>query len=551
MDITVADLLKTGALKNARMVAGHQGINNLVKGVTIIEAPDIVNWLSGGELLLTSLYSTPAGSLDYKEYIKKMAEKGVSALAIKIKRFVDAIPQEIIDAGNEFGLPIIEMEASIRYIDIMNPVMAELLNSQVEKLKYFKEVQERFTMLALQCEGMDAIVHTLAELVGNPVAVYDKNNKCLASTDARLDSFTDLKDFSLREELNKKFSYYRQMVKYPGIGEETVSQVIVPIQALGQIRAYLTVAELNSRLAEKDFISLEHAATVVCLDMVKRFAVREVEQKFSNDFLQDIVSGNIDTKIILERASIMDWDLSKPYYTMVFKISNLDQYIYENKDRNLFLQGVKSELVAAITSATKAYTKGCIVGSKGDSFIVLWPTSGESDVVMKSLKKAAQEIQKQVRSIIKTAHIAVGLGNIAWTLEEIPRSFNEAQDAIVIGTRLFDKDLIISFEELGVYRLLSKFEERGVLKEFIPLPLIKLMEYDKENHGDLLETLEVFLENNGNASKAAKELFVHYKTILYRLERIKEITNIDFENKADRLQIELGLKIINFIEKEK
>jgi purine catabolism regulator len=143
MEITVKSLLQEGPLKTSEVVAGVQNLQNSVKGVTIMEAPDIVDWLAGGELLLTSLYSTLGGKVNYREFIQKLAVKGVCALAIKVRRFVDYIPPEILQTAEEVGLPIIELEGSVRFVDVMYPVMEMLFNKQVVELKYYKEVQER------------------------------------------------------------------------------------------------------------------------------------------------------------------------------------------------------------------------------------------------------------------------------------------------------------------------------------------------------------------------------------------------------------------------
>ncbi len=94
-------------------------------------------------------------------------------------------------------------------------------------------------------------------------------------------------------------------------------------------------------------------------------------------------------------------------------------------------------------------------------------------------------------------------------------------------------------------RLLCKFSENNDLEEFIPKSIHNLMTYDQENNTNLLNTLEVFLKTNSNATQTAKELFVHYKTVLYRLEKIKEVSGIDLANNKDRLEAELGLKIVS------
>ncbi|MEL1135650.1 PucR family transcriptional regulator ligand-binding domain-containing protein [Desulfitobacterium sp. THU1] len=551
MEITVKDLLRVGPLKTSQVVAGYQKLDNVVKGVTIIEAPDIVNWLSGGELLLTSLYSGPGEGMDYQEFIRKMAEKEVSALAIKVRRFVQDIPTEIIEAANQYGLPVIELEGSIRFVDVMYPVMEELFNSQVVKLKYYKDVQERFTTLALQCEGPEAIVNTLEELVGNPVAVYDKNFKCIQSTHSALERFQVPEEFALRENLNDKFFYYRQSVTYPELEGQCIPQVVVPIQAFNQIKGYLTIVELNKPIIDMDFISIEQAATVTTLDMVKRFAVKEVEYKFKNDLLEHILSGELGSTNAQERINLMEWDLNRSYYVVLFNLKNLDSYHAEHRSQHkMALQSIKTEITSLISGMIKTHTRDFIIGNKVDKIVLLLPVNDSQENSLVKVKRIVQEAQVQLRKRMKKLCVEVGIGDVANGAEEIPRSYKEALDALSYGGMLHDGNAVVAFSDLGVFRILCKFAERNSLEEFIPKSLLKILKHDQENAAELLKTLEIFLECNGNASKAAKELFIHYKTILYRLERIKEIAQLDLEDSKNRLELEMGLKMLRLMENQ-
>lgn len=549
MEITVKDLMQFGPLKTSHVVAGYQNLHNVVKGVTIMEAPDIVNWLAGGELLLTSLYSTSGGDVNYQEFIRKLSDKGICALAVKVRRFVDNIPLEIIESANEVGLPIIEVEGNVRFVDIMYPVMEMLFNKQVIELKYYKEVQERFTALALHCEGLESITETLAELVGNPVAVFDKSRKCLHTTDKKINQFSEVTELYDRELLSDKFSFYRHLVVFPSYGDEPIPQVVVPIQALSQIKAFLTVAEINKPLQDMDFICLEHAATVVTLDMVKRFAVREVEQKFRNDIIENLISGEVKVNTLLERASLLEWDINRPFVVVLFNIKYIDAYLVEKKAQQdkLALQGIKSEIQTMITSLMKVQTRDFILGHKGDSIIVLWPVHEKLEKLLKDIRKTGLEVQNQTKNRLKKILISIGIGDVAAEIQDIPQSYKEAQDAILFGEMLHGDNVITSYEELGVLRILCKFGKRNALEEFVPRPLKKLFEYDQVNQGELLKTLKVFLECNGNATKAAKELFIHYKTLLYRLERIRDITELNLEDNKNRLELELGLKIMRLL----
>jgi len=194
MEITVRDIMEIGPLREAKLLAGKHRADNIVKGITIIEVPDIVDWLSGGEILLTSLYNVRNEIMSFRDYIRKMAQREVSALIIKTGRVVEEIPQEIIQAGDEFGLPIIELGREVKFVDVMYPVMAELFNKEVSKLQYYKQVQDHFTELVIAGEGLEGISRVLEELIGNPVIIYDKEYKAVAATDPSVTTFCEVQD---------------------------------------------------------------------------------------------------------------------------------------------------------------------------------------------------------------------------------------------------------------------------------------------------------------------------------------------------------------------
>ena len=190
MEFRVKDILKLSPLKNAIVLSGEQYLHKVVKGSTIMEAPDITDWLKGGELILTSLYPIRFfNEQEQKQFIAKLAEKEVSALVIKNHRFVNEIPQSIIDEGEKCKLPIIQIPKEVPYVDILYPVMEEILNTQVKKLQYYKEIHDQFTALSLADESPEKIIETLEKLIGNPVALFDRNFFCLASTLPSLTNF--------------------------------------------------------------------------------------------------------------------------------------------------------------------------------------------------------------------------------------------------------------------------------------------------------------------------------------------------------------------------
>ena len=73
--------------------------------------------------------------------------------------------------------------------------------------------------------------------------------------------------------------------------------------------------------------------------------------------------------------------------------------------------------------------------------------------------------------------------------------------------------------------------------------IYKLVEYDRLNDGKLYETLKVWLEAERNYTKTAQTLYIHRSTLLYRIDRIKEITELDFDDPEVRFHLMISLAL--------
>jgi purine catabolism regulator len=86
------------------------------------------------------------------------------------------------------------------------------------------------------------------------------------------------------------------------------------------------------------------------------------------------------------------------------------------------------------------------------------------------------------------------------------------------------------------------------LRSFAKETVGPLIDYDKERGTELIKTLETYFECRGNLKQVAEKMYVHYNTVLYRLERIVQITNVNLDDAADNLNFQIGLKIIKILD---
>lgn len=550
MGILLSDLIKMPCFKNTKLVAGTvENRKIVVEGITIIEAPDIANWIKGGELLLTSFYSIDGDLEAQKTLVRKLGEKGAAALIIKTSRFLTEIPDEIISLGNQLNFPIIEISGDTKYIDIMYPVMGEIFNEQVNKLNYYKDCHERFTKLSLKMKGISSVAKTLEDLVENPVIIFDNEFNPIAWNDEKYQKIEILEE-NIKNLVRKDYPFYGLRVKRPTDNEIIDTMIVEPIQVLNQIKSYLGVIETNRTMHGLDFIALESAANTLRLEMLKDVAVTEVELKYKGDLMDDLINGRFDSiKSIYDRGKLFGWNLRRPFIVTLLNMSQYEDYIKDKKNLTEGLHLLREKIKKTIDRVSYYYTTDYISINKGDDIIILWPVEKGIDLkeTHKKIKEFGHELRKVISNEMRNISISMGIGGIAESPMEISKSYSEAIDAVNFGDRIFGKDSITTFEELGIYKLLCRYEDREELEKFVHPALLILKEYDKDKNNELIDTLEMYLTCNLNAVKTAEELFVHYKTVLYRLNRIKEITNLDIENRGHMLEIEVGLKILRII----
>jgi purine catabolism regulator len=135
-----------------------------------------------------------------------------------------------------------------------------------------------------------------------------------------------------------------------------------------------------------------------------------------------------------------------------------------------------------------------------------------------------------------------GVSSPAESLADWPRVYREAIRAMDLGKRLKLSNFVVEYGSLGVYQLLGGLESLPEVQAFTDDVIGPLIEYDQQHRGSLVETLDSYYAHHGNISQTAETLFVHRNTLLYRLDRIQELTDHDLNQADTRLALQLALK---------
>ena len=549
MGFSVNDLLLAEELKDAKILGGKEGLDRQIKGVTIIEAPDIVKFINGGEVLLTGLYAFRSCSVEeFQKYINELTKKSVSALIMKRGRKVENADIKIellLEFANTHGIPVLEVPFEISFRDIMSRIMERLFNEEVTRLKYFKTTHDNFAALALSPDsgnrGADNILDVLAKLIHNPVAVFNQNLSCLAATEDAARVLTISEDARTFEPgIYSSYTYLRQE------GEEP--QCLIQVKMSFREKIYLVVTERNQALDVMDFIAAESAITALRFEFSRQYAVTELEKKFQNDIMHNILNGKIHSIGELQKnTTLLGVDINGSYRVIVFGMAN------ESMTKGDFKAKVKDTNV--LSQAIVHYIKDAKIQNDLDKIVVIQAVDKEQtqEEYRREIKKIVESVQEDVSMHNKHLKVKAGVGKVVDGIIHLPESFKEANEAFMfvdVAGELSEEGSpqAMLFSDLGIFKLLCQLEDPSMLLEYVPEGLQKLCNYKKPQRDDLIVTLKTYLDRNQNLSKTAQELYVHYKTAAYRIEKITKITGIDFDNANEVLAVRIGLVVYKMIE---
>jgi DNA-binding PucR family transcriptional regulator len=211
--------------------------------------------------------------------------------------------------------------------------------------------------------------------------------------------------------------------------------------------------------------------------------------------------------------------------------------------------GWRARVLAVADRGSRAVCTRAVAGlterddRPGAEVIVLLPGADDGQAA-----RTADALSSELISSLPGHTFAIGRSRFAADPSDLHRAASEALLAANVAEGDADRP-VLAFEETGAYRLLlsAMSEDPGELQRFYAETVEPLVAYDDQYETDLLQTVEAFLDADGNVAGTAQRLYTHRHTIRYRLERVRELTGLDVGSTDGREKLSLGLKAMRVL----
>lgn len=520
LGITVEKILQLSTWSETRLIGGQQGVKRIVKHVNIMEVPDILDWVKDGEFLLTTAFAIKDDLEAQNSLIPRLAAKGLAGLAIKPGRYIKEIPKLMIQQAEELNFPLIELPFDKAFSELMNPIYGEIFHySHADFLDKSMATHELLMEIVLQGGGLDEIANSISSLIKNPVMIVNSFGEMLVAANWNY----PYQHSWIFERKSGRFEIQEVNLK-----TKRFRLISFPITAGQKNYGYILILETTRFLEQIDLISIERASTIAALEIINQQAITEVERRYLNEYLYDLLHDRLENiEIMLSRARDLRLEPKKSYGVVVL-------YFVDESGKEMARQ-----IIRRVEEGMKV-----IIGDWGSQLIILWPLFSQHKFrylsqdtnFMQKLEFTNKYLEE------RDLHYYMGIGTSYQKFSQLAKSYQEASKAVKIARMMDKRNKFIFYENLGVYRLFENIQ-RAELEQYMSELFDSLIQYDQRHQTGLIETLKTYFEVDGNLKKVAKNLYLHYNTVLYRMERIQEITGIDLRDWDSRLGLEIALKI--------
>lgn len=524
--VTVGELL--GEDLKLNLLGGRAGLGRLVRSVGVMETPDLYPLVKQGDLILTALFAVKDDRDAQLALIPELHRRGAVGLAVK-RRYVEHLPAKMLEEAERLGFPLLEIPPDAAFSDVMLPVFRQIVNRQAAVLARQVQAHRAVMQAVLEGRGLTHLAETLAGLLSNPVVIRGAEGEILAVSRVGADR-PDVVQVACAPAARTEYLLpgTTDLHRREGVllGDRSISRTVSPILSGERSCGQILVVESTRRLSDLDLLIVDSVSTVVALELTNQRAVQEVERRYRGEFLVGLFAREIESEEALqERAIAFGLDLRRHHQVLALRMS------YPESGDPASLQRLRDQFYATLSRQEPI----ALVGQAGLYTVAL--VDAHQVPSDRAREFAAGLLAQSPDGLL----VSAGIGRPGMGVQGLRKSYGEACRAVTVGERAWGGRAAYHCDDLGLYQILAQLTLSEDLERFLAA-IDKLVVYERDSRTDLIQTLETYFECKGNVRKVSERLFAHYNTVLYRLERIQQITGISLEEAGGRLHLQVALQ---------
>lgn len=542
MGYTVKDFIDSNKFPGMKLISDNSGINREIKGTRIIAASDMEKFLGEGELLLTSLMVyeklDERMMLSHLEELNKKQVSGFIVKRIQNTAHQNELFETLLLFCNEHSIPFLEIPQDFNYWSIIKYLLPQVLNIEIAKAVYSKMTRDEFNRLfpegTSEYRALENLFERAGRILGNPIALYDEDFHYMYS------STSEESDFIIADDYEKYVPNIISRYEYMKQKRKNV-EYIRNINILNQCTFYLVVSEVNGTLRDLDFITLDSLMPLLLYVLTQTVTDKNMEKKYHRDLEYRLLNGFLSEAEEDDVASLLKLGVTEDYRVVTCYLKT------ENYKDNF--TGFQRKKMEVIEKAILDFIPREYIYCNTNQVIYIHKENRTEE----KLEEFQRMIQDQMKEEKSKYEFLIGVGNKVKGYHNLKESFADSKIAIeyidVIRKIVGDTNkTVVDCSRLGFFYIFANIKDEKQLRTYIPDTVHEIHQYDIQKNGELIDTLECYLNHKQSIRKTSELMGVHTRTVSYRLQKIVKLTGMDFDNIAEMLAVRNGIIILKILE---
>lgn len=534
--ITVEDVRKLALPLGTRVVAGDGLLNRTVSWTTVVYPGDgaLPKMAQEAEVVIIAPREGNSVSDSHDVDVIRWAAENKAAAVVTC----DSPSPTATAEAKAYGIPLLTVPNTSRVRLVEKAIVSLLIDRRVQIERRGTQIYRQLTQISSRNEGMPELINTMARLTNKAVIIQDKRLRVLYSTvQPQFVAYWDDIEQFLRKVDNlpvefqdrHKVADIEQQVQLQSLPTPGLARYVAPVVTNNIGRGFLSVIGRDTDLDDIDSLVAEHGAAACGIEMAKAKAISDTEKRLRGTFLDRLLIGDVSHQEAVRQGERFEHDMTLTHIAIVLSWRG---------DKTPSTRRLET-LVNTIIHSNKA--EALVWQREREEEVLVFHATDSKDPIDTSIT-LAQSFSTEIHKQYPQNRVAIGLGQPARDISAWRTSYRDAVQALELAERL-QTDAPLYIGDLGVYQLILSLNDREKLLAFTEKTLGPLLEYDMRQHADLVKTLEAFFTCHGNLSQTAEMLIVHRNTLLYRMNRINEIAEIDLNRPETRLALHLAITI--------
>ncbi|WP_339228535.1 sugar diacid recognition domain-containing protein [Oceanobacillus sp. FSL K6-2867] len=378
------------------------------------------------------------------------------------------------------------------------------------------------------------IVKSTSDILPFPISLIDENGYIIGSTNPdRIGTVHPPSKEALQK--NTVLIYDEEKTKNMN---NVLPGVVIPLTFESKAVGVLGIIGPPEQVKPYAYL-VKNYVEMMWQDAIRR-QTKDLRLKAAETFAQYVLLNDTHNQQTLEQyCDMFQINYDSYCFCIVIDIGNA---LLKNTTIQHKVGDIKAELLESTREAFHCKQEDSLCTFLNSEKIILLSSALSEKAYIDRLhcfEKQSLKLMAVLRSF-QIKHTAIAIGSLSQTIAGIDQSFREANSLIQYGEQLDISPKIYSYHNWDLLLGLLPEQMKADYKDRLAFRLLPLLQ-DK-SASELAKTFITYCETNMNTSKAAKKLFIHRNTLIYRLQKIEEITSLDTKSFEHCMLLYLGLK---------